>query len=79
MYTFLLCIHCLTPVPDILLYLQGILFSTNECVRTPMDLIRLWLHEASRVYADKLIDIKDMDTFKKIKFEIAKAGFEVRT
>ena len=43
-----------------------------------MDVIRLWLHEASRVYADKLIEEKDMEAFKKMKFEIAKAGFEAR-
>ena len=43
-----------------------------------MDTIRLWLHEASRVYGDKLIEDKDMETFKKIKYEIAKAGFEVQ-
>ena len=42
-----------------------------------MDTIRLWLHEASRVYADKLIEDKDMENFKKMKFDIAKAGFEV--
>lgn len=42
-----------------------------------MDIIKLWLHEASRVYGDKLIDEKDMETFKKIKFEAAKIGFEV--
>ena len=42
-----------------------------------MDLIRLWLHEASRVYGDKLIEVKDMEVFTKIKFEIAKSGFEV--
>jgi dynein heavy chain len=42
-----------------------------------MDIIRLWLHEASRVYGDKLIDTKDMETFKQMKFDMAKAGFEV--
>ena len=57
---------------------QGILFSTPETIKTPMDALRLWLHEASRVYADKLIEDKDMDTFQKIKFEIAKIGFEAR-
>ena len=57
--------------------MQGVLFSTPETIKTPMDTIRLWLHEASRVYADKLIEDKDMETFKKMKFDIAKGGFEV--
>lgn len=42
----------------------------------PVDLVKLWLHEASRVYGDKLIETKDMDTFQKMKLDIAKAGFE---
>jgi hypothetical protein len=42
-----------------------------------VDLVKLWLHEASRVYGDKLIETKDMDTFQKMKLDIAKAGFEV--
>ena len=57
--------------------LQGILFSTPECIRTPIDFVKLWLHEANRVYGDKLIEIKDMDNFQKIKIEISRAGFEV--
>ena len=42
-----------------------------------MDLVRLWQHEATRVYGDKLIEDKDMENFKKMKVEIAKASFEV--
>ena len=30
------------------------------------------------MYGDKLIDVKDMDTFKKMKYDTAKAAFEVR-
>lgn len=59
------------------LCLQGILFSTPECVKAPMDFVRLWLHEASRVYGDKLIEEKDMELFSKMKFNIAKDSFEV--
>ena len=59
--------------------IQGILFSTPDCIKTPVDLVKLWLHEASRVYEDKLIDTKDIETFQKLKLDIAKAGFEVIT
>ena len=53
------------------------MFTTPECIKTPVDLVKLWLHEASRVYGDKLIETKDMETFQKMKLDIAKAGFEV--
>ena len=52
------------------------MFTTPECIKTPVDLVKLWLHEASRVYGDKLIETKDMETFHKMKLDIAKAGFE---
>ena len=56
---------------------QGLLFTTPECLKSPVDLVRLWLHEASRVYGDKLVDGNDMESFAKIKLEIAKSNFEV--
>ena len=55
------------------------LFSTPDCLKAPLDFVRLWLHEASRVYADKLLDEKDMEQFNKIKFSIAKDNFDVCT
>ena len=53
------------------------LFTTPDCLKTPVDLVKLWLHEASRVYGDKLIELKDMETFQKLKVEVSKAAFEV--
>lgn len=57
---------------------QGVLFAGSDCIKTPMDFVRLWLHEASRVYGDKLVDEKDIATFEKLKFDIAKQTFEVQ-
>ena len=56
---------------------QGMLFTTSDCLKAPVDLVKLWLHEASRVYGDKLIVQKDMDTFQKLKLEVSKGAFEV--
>ena len=47
------------------------------CLKTPIDFVRLWLHEASRVYGDKFIEDKDMEMFTKLKYDVAKTSFEV--
>lgn len=46
-------------------------------MKIQMDFVRLWMHEASRVYADKLIEEKDIETFTELKFKIAMDNFEV--
>lgn len=56
---------------------QGVLFSTPACLKAPIDFVRLWLHEASRVYGDKFIEEKDMETFAKLKNDVVKTSFEV--
>lgn len=58
-------------------WLQGLLFSTPECVKAPLELIRIWLHECSRVYGDKLTDEKDIELFEKIQGDVCKKCFEV--
>ncbi|NXL49102.1 DYH17 protein, partial [Podilymbus podiceps] len=55
--------HYLFNLRDLSNIFQGLLFSTPECLRSPMDLVRLWLHEAERVYGDKLVDEGDQKGF----------------
>ncbi|KAJ8875197.1 hypothetical protein PR048_023092 [Dryococelus australis] len=52
------------------------LFADAACVPTPADLIRLWMHEATRVYGDKLVDTNDIETFEKLVVEFVKKGFD---
>jgi dynein heavy chain, axonemal len=55
---------------------QGLLFSTNECLTTASDVVRLWLHESHRVYGDKFTDDKDIDAFTKMQTDIVKKSVE---
>ena len=53
------------------------MFSTYDCLPEPVSVVRLWLHEATRVYQDKLIDETDIKTYHKLVMEQVKKGFEV--
>ncbi|KAH0629591.1 hypothetical protein JD844_011790, partial [Phrynosoma platyrhinos] len=55
---------------------QGILFSAPECLKTPQDLLKLYLHESSRVYRDKMVDEKDFVAFDKMQIEITKKFYD---
>ena len=57
--------------------LQGILFSSPESVKSPVEMVRLWMHEACRVYKDKLVDDSDIASFDKILKDTVKKQFEV--
>ena len=48
-----------------------------ECVKSPVDLARLWMHECNRVYYDKLVDNSDMDLYDKIQQDMTRKFFEV--
>ena len=57
---------------------QGLLFSTTEILKIPLDLVRLWLHEAERVYGDKMVDEKDQETLRRVTVASTKKFFDVR-
>ena len=59
-------------------YLQGVLFALPDCAKTPVDLVRLWRHEAERVYKDKLVDGADLESYEKLSKDVIKKSFEVR-
>lgn len=68
--------HYIFNLRDLSNIFQGLLFSTSDCLATPVDIIRLWLHESHRVYGDKLTDEKDIDSFTKMQTDIVKKSFE---
>lgn len=68
--------HYIFNLRDLSNVFQGLLFSTNECLSTQTDMIRIWLHETHRVYGDKLTDEKDIDSFLKMQTDIVKKSFE---
>ncbi|KAG7310430.1 hypothetical protein JYU34_003208 [Plutella xylostella] len=68
--------HYIFNLRDLSNIFQGLLFSTNECLENPSDLIRLWLHETHRVYGDKLTEDKDIDAFLKMQVDLCKKNFE---
>lgn len=55
---------------------QGLLFATRDTCPTANDLVRLYIHEATRVYSDKLVDDADIDNFRKLFREIFKKSME---
>ncbi|XP_037532275.1 dynein heavy chain 11, axonemal [Nematolebias whitei] len=61
---------------DISNVLQGILLSDSDSVRESNDLVMLWLHESSRVYSDRLVDVKDLQLFQKLQMETERECFE---
>ncbi|XP_076257481.1 dynein beta chain, ciliary-like [Rhynchophorus ferrugineus] len=68
--------HYLFTLRDLSNVFQGMLFSTGAAVPNQSAFIRLWMHEANRVYCDKLVERRDMDTFNKLIIESVKKGFE---
>lgn len=68
--------HYIFNLRDLSNCFQGLLFSGNDCLQIGTDFVRLWMHETHRVYADKLTDDKDIETFNKLQVDILKKNIE---
>jgi dynein heavy chain, axonemal len=68
--------HYIFNLRDLANIFQGILFATGETCPDGNSLIKLWVHEANRVYCDKLTDQQDIDAFNKIIGDVVKKSFE---
>ncbi|XP_078257485.1 dynein axonemal heavy chain 17-like [Rhinoraja longicauda] len=67
--------HYIFNLRDLSNIFQGFLFATVECAKTNQDLVRLLLHETSRVYGDKLVDEQDIANFPKYQQLMSKSCF----
>lgn len=47
-------------------------------MRTPQDLLKVYLHEANRVYRDKMVDHTDFALFDKLQSDKVKKIYQVR-
>nr|CAB3238531.1 dynein beta chain, ciliary-like [Phallusia mammillata] len=68
--------HYIFNLRDLSNVFQGLLFASPDCVKSQIDVVRLWLHESARVYGDKMVEEKDANTFEKILAESMKRIFE---
>ncbi|KAM9371423.1 dynein axonemal heavy chain 9-like [Phaethornis superciliosus] len=68
--------HYVFNLRDLANIFQGLLFSTPDCLKQPQDLVKLYLHESSRVYRDKMVEEKDFGSFDKIQQEVVKKFYD---
>ncbi|CAG5911397.1 unnamed protein product [Menidia menidia] len=68
--------HYIFNLRDLSNIFQGILFCTGECLKAPADLLKIYLHESTRVYRDKLVEEPDIQVFDKLQADTVKKFFE---
>merc|ERR1711871_297473 len=56
--------HYLFNIRDVAKVMQGILMATRATIHTPEAMLRLWVHECQRVFADRFIRTKSNDEQK---------------
>ncbi|KAL4648151.1 dynein heavy chain 9, axonemal-like [Arapaima gigas] len=68
--------HYIFNLRDLSNIFQGVLFCSCDCLKTPQDLVKIYMHESQRVYRDKMVEEKDFETFDKIVYDSVKKFYE---
>nr|XP_055065627.1 dynein axonemal heavy chain 11 isoform X2 [Misgurnus anguillicaudatus] len=64
--------HHIFNLCDLSRLFQGLLFSRPDCVRQGEDLVRLWIHESSRVYSDRFSEQFDLQLFRRLQRDVVR-------
>jgi dynein heavy chain len=67
--------HYLFNLRDLTNVFQGLAFATAGVFKTPLLMTRLLMHETIRVYADKMTEMADIDSFKNFRDAVVKETF----
>jgi dynein heavy chain len=70
-------IHYLFNLRDISKVFQGVMRANKEFYDSGDAMLKLWIHEMSRVFADRLIDSNDKGFFRKLIDDKLQAGFNL--
>ena len=54
---------------------QGLLTAKPEAIKEPDNFVKLWVHEAERIYGDRLVDAGNLQTYKGISAELVSKSF----
>lgn len=68
--------HYIFNMRDLANIFTGLLFSSHDTCEDVNSLARLYIHEATRVYCDKLVNQKDINSFRKLIREVSRKSFE---
>lgn len=61
---------------DVARVIQGVMRADPKTTTEPRQMTLLWLHEAYRVFADRLVNAQDMQWFRQVLYLLPAAFFE---
>ncbi|XP_050446950.1 dynein beta chain, ciliary-like [Cataglyphis hispanica] len=68
--------HYLFNLRDLTNIFQGMLFARGDILPIPSHIIRLYVHEATRVYRDKLVNYEDQKVFDRLLLEALRKNIQ---